>query len=59
LTDRELASLQTFPNDHVFKGNGIRKQIGNAVPPLVGKLIFSCVRKHLEQSDKVEKKRLG
>jgi DNA (cytosine-5)-methyltransferase 1 len=53
-----MASLQTFPNDHVFKGKGIRKQIGNAVPPLVGKLVFSRVRKHLEQSDRAEKKRL-
>lgn len=51
LTCREVASLQTFPHEHVFLGQGIRKQIGNAVPPQIAKLVFSCVRKHLERVD--------
>jgi DNA (cytosine-5)-methyltransferase 1 len=59
LTEREVASLQTFPHDHVFKGKAIRKQIGNAVPPLIGKLMFSCVRRHLERCDEEEKEGLA
>lgn len=41
LTIREAAAIQTFPDDYVFKGSirSQRKQIGNAVPPLLGKLI--------------------
>lgn len=36
---REIASIQTFPMDYVFEGTrrAIQKQIGNAVPPLLGK----------------------
>ncbi len=35
---RELASVQSFPVDYVFSGNNssIYRQIGNAVPPLLG-----------------------
>lgn len=35
----EIAAIQTFPEDYVFKGSrrSIHKQIGNAVPPLLGK----------------------
>lgn len=41
LTIREAAAIQTFPDDYVFKGSlrSQRKQIGNAVPPLLGKLV--------------------
>ena len=56
LTCRELASLQTFPHSHVFLGKTIRKQIGNAVPPLIAKLLFSQVKKQLEKVDAEEKK---
>lgn len=35
---REIASIQTFPLDYIFSGTrrSIQKQIGNAVPPLLG-----------------------
>lgn len=41
LNIRELAAIQTFPDDYSFYGsyNSVRKQIGNAVPPLLSKLI--------------------
>lgn len=42
LSNRELAAIQTFPDDYVFTGSvrSQRKQIGNAVPPLMAKLII-------------------
>lgn len=41
LNIRELAAIQTFPDDYEFYGsvNSIRKQIGNAVPPLLGQKV--------------------
>ena len=35
---RELATVQSFPLEYVFCGNNssIYRQIGNAVPPLLG-----------------------
>ena len=42
LNIRELAAIQTFPDDYEFIGsqNSQRKQIGNAVPPLLAKLVI-------------------
>lgn len=42
LNIRELAAIQTFPDDYEFYGStgSKHKQIGNAVPPLLGKLII-------------------
>ncbi len=36
LTNRERARIQTFPDDFIFKGSNseVRRQIGNAVPPV-------------------------
>lgn len=41
ITLREGARLQTFPDDFVFEGPKVEvaKQIGNAVPPLLGKVL--------------------
>lgn len=37
MTGRELAAIQTFPDDFAFQGNNssVYRQIGNAVPPLL------------------------
>ena len=45
LTQREAAALQSFPNDFVFSGtlSAQWRQIGNAVPPLLGKAIGLAV----------------
>lgn len=42
LSIRECAALQTFPEDYKFYGSprSQRKQIGNAVPPIMGKIIL-------------------
>lgn len=41
MTCRELASVQSFPTDYIFSGTqtSVYRQIGNAVPPLLGKAI--------------------
>ncbi|WP_147532299.1 DNA cytosine methyltransferase [Bacillus marasmi] len=42
LTIREAAAIQTFPEDYIFTGShrSQRLQIGNAVPPLLGKQVI-------------------
>lgn len=57
MTFRELAALQGFPMDHRFHGNDVRRQIGNAVPPLVARKFVEEVRRHLVRVDgeRVEK----
>lgn len=44
---RECAIIQTFPNDFIFYGSlsSMYKQIGNAVPPLISKLIAKEIKK--------------
>jgi DNA (cytosine-5)-methyltransferase 1 len=41
MTARELAAVQSFPDDFVFSGTktSAYRQIANAVPPLLGKAI--------------------
>lgn len=50
-TVREYASLQGFPQNHVFRGSYVKKQIGNAVPPCVGKVLFESIKKELDAVD--------
>ncbi len=49
LTVREAARIQTFPDDFRFAGppSAAFKQIGNAVPPLIGQVIGTEVRASL------------
>ena len=51
-TLRELACLQGFPLEHRF-GRGARKQIGNALPPIVAKVFFEQVVRALRLADGV------
>ena len=50
-TLREIACLQGFPLEHVFGPKGARKQIGNAVPPIVAKTFFETIVSHLRKVD--------
>lgn len=49
LCARELAAIQTFPDDYTFCGSqySVHKQIGNAVPPLLAKLVVEELCKWL------------
>ena len=51
LTPRELARLQSFPDEFVFEGNSIniQQQIGNAVPPKLSYAIAMEVKRSLEE----------
>ena len=53
LTPREAAKIQSFPNDFVFEGSLTSqwRQIGNAVPPGLGKAIGSALKKLYRKSD--------
>jgi len=50
LTVRELAKLQSFPDDFVFKGNRIsqQQQVGNSVPPKMAEAIAKVIIKMSE-----------
>lgn len=58
LTPREAAACQSFPNDFVFTGSSTSqfRQIGNAVPPLLGMAIGEAVKKMLSSKRKSLKK---
>lgn len=47
---RELAAVQSFPLDYVFSGNrsSIYRQIGNAVPPLLGYAVADVFNQYKE-----------
>lgn len=50
LSLREAARLQSFPDDFIFKGtlSFQQQQVGNAVPPLLAKVIFEKIIKYGE-----------
>lgn len=54
MTPRELATLQSFPEDFIFKGSKKWQlvQIGNAVPCLLGKAIGLAVEYSIKQAKK-------
>ena len=49
ITPREAARIQSFPDDYVFLGAYLKTymQIGNAVPPVMARVIASVLKKYL------------
>jgi DNA (cytosine-5)-methyltransferase 1 len=49
-TVRESARLQSFPDDFVFYGNKSQqyKQVGNAVPPMLGQVVAIKLKEYLK-----------
>jgi DNA (cytosine-5)-methyltransferase 1 len=45
----EIAAIQTFPKNYRFYGNrrSVQRQIGNAVPPLMGKAMIEFLKESL------------
>ncbi len=56
MTPRELARLQSFPDEFIFEGakNQILTQIGNAVPPRLAEAIGKSIKNMLRKIKKLE-----
>ena len=50
-TPREFACLQSFPLGHKFGPSGVKKQIGNAVPPIMAKILLETIVNFLLKVD--------
>lgn len=52
LTPREAARVQSYPDDYFFRGAYTKTymQIGNSVPPLLGRAIASVVKKYIQNN---------
>lgn len=52
LTPREAARVQSYPDDYYFRGSYTKTymQIGNSVPPLLGRAIAKIVKKYIENT---------
>ena len=50
LTVRELARIQSFPDNFIFEGNSIsqQQQVGNSVPPLLATALANSVKEMLK-----------
>lgn len=57
-TVRESARLQSFPDDFIFFGNKSQqyKQVGNAVPPMLGYVVANQIKQYLKVDNTNEKK---
>lgn len=51
LTPREAARVQSYPDDYFFRGTYTKTymQIGNSVPPLLGRAIAVVIKRYIEK----------
>lgn len=54
LTPREAARVQSYPDDYFFRGAYTKTymQIGNSVPPLLGRAIAAVIKKYVKKITK-------
>lgn len=52
LTPREAARVQSYPDDYFFRGPYTKTymQIGNSVPPLLGRAVAHVIKKYLREN---------
>ena len=51
LTPREAARIQSYPDDYYFRGSFTKTymQVGNSVPPLLGRAIATVLKKYIKE----------